>query len=75
MLMITVITLTVIPFNFSSASTNHGSNLITSVSLDKTTVNFSEKFQVNYTWAIPDGTVKAGDTMIVKMPAELKLEA
>ncbi|EUJ24373.1 cell wall surface anchor family protein [Listeria cornellensis FSL F6-0969] len=74
MLMVAVIAITVIPFNFSSASTNHGSNLITSVSLDKTTAGLGEKIQVNYNWAIPDGTVKAGDTMIVKMPAELKLE-
>ncbi|WAO22654.2 isopeptide-forming domain-containing fimbrial protein [Paenilisteria newyorkensis] len=75
MLMVAVIAITVIPFNFSSASTNHGPSLITNVTLDKTTASLGEKIQVNYNWAIPDGTVKAGDTMIVKMPAELKLEA
>ena len=68
MLMIAVIAITVIPFNFSSASTNHGSSLITNVTLDKTTADLGERIQVNYNWAIPDGTVKAGDTMIVKMP-------
>ncbi|WP_241433109.1 Ig-like domain-containing protein, partial [Listeria cornellensis] len=75
MLMVAVIAITVIPFNFSSASTNHGPSLITNVTLDKTTADLGERIQVNYNWAIPDGTVKAGDTMIVKMPAELQLEA
>ncbi len=72
--MVAVIAITVIPFNFSSASTDHSANFITDVKLDTTETTIGQRFQVEYFWAIPDNVdVGEGDTMRVKLPEEISL--